>query len=308
MIITAYFVPGIGGDGSSITLKSITDIGIFVIFFMYGLKLSRRELKAGLLNWKLHIAVQVSTFIIFPLLVLLLLPLVHTEQFYIWWLAILFLAALPSTVSSSVVMVSIAKGNVTGAIFNASLSGLLGIVITPLWMGMFMGATAGGDFNYGAILLKLVLQILLPVVLGVLLHKYFGKWAIAHNKKLTWFDKSIILLIIYQSFSSSFAMGIFNTISTTELFVLFAIIIGLFWLMYGSMKLLAKLLKFNNEDSITLNFCGSKKSLMHGTVFSKVLFANSASAGIFLVPIMIYHASQLLIISYIAHKKGAERR
>ncbi|GAL78303.1 sodium/bile acid symporter family [Algibacter lectus] len=50
---------------------------------------------------------------------------------------VLFLAALPSTVSSSVVMVSMAKGNIPAAIFNASISGIIGVALTPLWMGAF---------------------------------------------------------------------------------------------------------------------------------------------------------------------------
>lgn len=50
----------------------------------------------------------------------------------------LFLATLPSTVSSSVVMVSIAGGNMAAAIFNASVSSLIGVFVTPLWMGIFL--------------------------------------------------------------------------------------------------------------------------------------------------------------------------
>ena len=48
------------------------------------------------------------------------------------WLGVFFLATLPSTVSSSVVMTNIAKGNVPAAIFDASVSSLLGVFITPV--------------------------------------------------------------------------------------------------------------------------------------------------------------------------------
>jgi len=55
-------------------------------------------------------------------------------------------------------------------------------------------------------------------------------------------------------------------------------------------------------DRITATFCGSKKSLVHGSVFADVLFAGMTNAGIFFVPIMIYHAFQLLVVSVIAQR------
>ncbi|MGS0526359.1 bile acid:sodium symporter [Zobellia nedashkovskayae] len=45
-----------------------------------------------------------------------------------------------------------------------------------------------------------------------------------------------------------------------------------------------------------------KKSLVHGTVFSKIIFGKLASIGIILLPLMIFHAIQLLIISTVASR------
>jgi len=41
---------------------------------------------------------------------------------------------------------------------------------------------------------------------------------------------------------------------------------------------------------------------VHGTVFSKILFSNLTSVGVILLPLMLFHALQLLIISSIAVK------
>ncbi len=135
MIFLAYWMPGIE---HIIPLNEISTYGIAGIFFFYGLKLSPEKMKEGLSNWRLHTLIQVATFLIFPLIIIALLPFVKGEEHLTLWLAVFFLATLPSTVSSSVVMVSIAKGNIPGAIFNASVSGLIGILITPLWMGLFL--------------------------------------------------------------------------------------------------------------------------------------------------------------------------
>ena len=67
---------------------------------------------------------------------------------------------------------------------------------------------------------------------------------------------------------------------------------------------IAKRFQFSIEDRITAQFCGTKKSLVHGTVFSKILFQNASFLGIILLPIMMFHAFQIVAISVIAAKYG----
>ncbi|MBN8649971.1 MAG: bile acid:sodium symporter [Cytophagales bacterium] len=297
-IVVAYFYPQID---QTLPLSAIGQIGVFFIFFFYGLKLSAEKLKAGLKNWRLHLLVQTTTFLVFPLLVMVFYPLLQTAEQKNLWLGFLFLAALPSTVSSSVVMVSMAKGNVPAAIFNASISGLIGVAITPLWMSSFIPATTH-VVDLSSVYLNLVTQILLPVVLGILLQRFLGHYAIKYSKQLSFFDKSIILLIIYKSFAESFEGNVFSTVSIVDLLLIGGATTVLFFLVYNLTGYFAKILKFNTEDQITLQFCGTKKSLVHGTVFSKILLENSAAIGIVLLPIMVFHAIQILIVSIIAAK------
>jgi len=189
VILLAYLFPQWGTQENKFPINTISSIGISLIFFFYGLKLSPSKLKAGLKNWKLHVLVQLSTFLIFPILVLLLHPFIQNQEQETIWLAFFFLAALPSTVSSSVVMVSMAKGNIPGAIFNASISGIIGIAITPLWMGLFVNEIQS-DFDFTDIYLKLILQIIVPVVIGLFLQRFLGAFVQKHNSKLTLFDKN----------------------------------------------------------------------------------------------------------------------
>ena len=302
MILLAYWLPGIE---KLIPLNEISTYGISGIFFFYGLKLNPEKMKEGLSNWKLHALIQAATFFIFPLLVLCILPFIHSEEHFTLWLAVFFLAALPSTVSSSVVMVSIAKGNIPGAIFNASISGLIGIAVTPLWIGLFL-ESGENALDLGEIVVSLIMKILLPVLLGMILHRYWGEFANRHKKQLTMFDKSVILIIVYKSFSTSFSSGIFKGITLLELSVVGFGVIALFFGVYFLIYFTSNKLKFNREDRITALFCGSKKSLVHGSVFSSVLFSGMSSAGIFLVPIMIYHAFQLFFISILAQRMSSD--
>ena len=305
MIVLAYWLPGME---KVIPLEQISTYGIAGIFFFYGLKLSPEQLKKGVSNWKLHLLVQCSTFLIFPAIVLLVYPFIKTHEHITLWLAVFFLASLPSTVSSSVVMVSMAKGNIPGAIFNASISGLIGIIATPVWMGLFLEVSGGDNFEFGNVLLDLITKILLPVVLGLTLHRYWGYFAKRHKKELAIFDKTVILIIVYKSFSFSFSSGIFNGINALELSVVGLGVIALFFIIYNFIMFLGNQLNFSQEDEITALFCGSKKSLVHGTVFSNVLFAGMSTAGIFLVPIMIYHAFQLVVISIFAQNYASKAK
>lgn len=310
MILLAYLLPESVEKKGVIPLKEISRIGVSFIFFFYGLGLSGQKLKAGLRNPKLHFTIQASTFFIFPALALLPLPFVQTEEQMLLWLAFFYLACLPSTVSSSVVMVSIAEGNIPAAIFNASISGLIGIFLTPLLMDLFL-TTGAASFSLPEVLGKLIVQILLPVFLGVALHRFLGAWAETHKSKLRFFDKAVILLIVYNSFSDSFGTGIFEETGTGALFLLAAGAIAMFFMVYYIIHLLSRLFHFSREDSITALFCGSKKSLVHGSVFASVLFYGVEGAGLFLLPIMIYHAFQLFYVSILARsmqrKKHAKK-
>lgn len=305
-ILLAYYFPQLSSDNVYISLNEISSIGIAFIFFFYGLKLSPEKIKLGLRNWKLHVLIQTATFVIFPVIVLVFYPLLQNEHQKTLWLSIFFLAVLPSTVSSSVVMVSMAKGNIPAAIFNASISGIIGIFLTPLWMGLFLQQQQN-DFDFSEIYFKLIVQIILPVIFGLLLQRKLGEFATKYSKQLSMFDKSVILLIVYKSFAESFESGIFTNLQGLDLAIIFMAVIVLFSGIYGIIYLISSFFSFHREDRITALFCGSKKSLVHGTVFSKVLFSNAAFAGLMLLPLMIFHAIQLLIVSIIAGRFAREK-
>src|SRR5690606_23936109 len=125
------------------------------------------------------------------------------------WLGVFYVAALPSTVSSSVVMVSIAGGNMSAAIFNASISSILGVFITPIWMTLFIGAT-DAEMDTTQVIIKLCFQVLLPVIVGLYLHKWLGHLSERYKGALRLFDQVIILLIVFTSFCESVAGNMFD--------------------------------------------------------------------------------------------------
>ncbi|MHA6280773.1 bile acid:sodium symporter family protein [Salinimicrobium sp. CAU 1759] len=294
-ILIAWFLPT---GPEVLPLKTITDIGIGFIFFFYGLKLSPAEFKAGFSNYRVHILIQLTTFVVFPLLVLAFTPFFEGGTSSQLWLALFFLGALPSTVSSSIVMVSLAKGDIPTAIFNASLSGLIGIIATPVWMSFFMASSS--EFEFVAVIQKLLIQIILPLVIGLFLQKFLGSFARKNSKKISFFDKSVIVLIVYSSFSSAFSSELFITVGLTDLLKLSGLVTILFFAVYFGLGLVSRGMQLSTEDEITAKFCGTKKSLVHGSVMVKVIFGNSAANALYLLPIMLYHILQLLVIAVFA--------
>ena len=224
------------------------------------------------------------------------------------WLGIFFLAALPSTVSSSVVMTNIARGNVPAAIFDASFSTLLGVFITPLWMRIFVDAETGGR-GFGVVLLSLTAQAILPIILGVLANRRWGEFSRRNEKRLRKFDQGTIVLIVYTSFCNSFAEKMFDGLSGGTLLGLSLGMVALFFVVFGIVYVVCRALRFSREDAIATLFCGSKKSLVHGVATSRVILSAPNMAGILILPTMIYHALQLIIVSVIAQRfaKIAER-
>jgi sodium/bile acid cotransporter 7 len=298
MIGLAYLWPTPGIQEGPLSLSNLANVGVSVIFFFYGLRLSGDKLRAGLSNWKLHATIHLTTFVVFPLVVWAAMHLFGTDENRLLWLGVFYVAALPSTVSSSVVMVSIAGGNIPAAIFNASISSLIGVFLTPLWMGLFL-ATGSGDYDLAGVIGKLALQVIVPVVLGILLNRWLGAWAERHKKALSTFDKIVILMIVYTSFCESFERRMFQSLTVSDLLILGICMLGLFFLIYGLVNGGSRLLGFNRADRITALFCGSKKSLVQGSVMVTVLFPANV-VGIALLPIMMYHALQLIAASVLA--------
>lgn len=304
VILLACMFPGAGTGEGPFSLSAIGDYGVALVFFFYGLKLNREKVKAGLGNWKLPIVIHLSTFVLFPLILLAVRPLVTAVGGASLWPGCFFLAALPSTVSSSVVMVSIAAGNIPAAIFNASISSILGVVITPALMELVGGTQAGGR-PLGNTIIDLVLQVLLPITLGFMLNRKAAGFVRDHAKKMKYLDQLVILVIVFTAFCHSFEEGLFRELGLPELLVLAFALLGLFFLVYFIIGRVSAWMGFSREDRITALFCGSKKSLVQGSVMVKVLFAGSPGAGLLLLPIMLYHALQLIVVSILAQRMAA---
>lgn len=298
-VLLAWVMPEPGAKGGWLHADVLNKAGVALIFFLHGVGLSFASLKAGTMRWPLHLVVQMTTFILFPMIGLGLYFLsrgVVSEELR---LGFFFLCALPSTVSSSVAMTAAARGNVPAAVFNATLSSLVGVLVTPLWMGLVM-ETTGQSLSLGKVILDLIIWLVLPLVLGQLFRPLLGAFIHRHKKGVHIADRMTILLLIYTSFSESTKQGVWSgqgaqTIILTVLgsVVLFSLI------MFITGKVCDRM-NFPVEERITVLFCGSKKSLAAGVPMAQLIFIAEPSLGMLLLPVMVFHSTQLIICGWLA--------
>jgi len=283
---------------TAVALGKITSFAIGLLFFLHGAKLSREAMVDGLTHWRLHLLVLASTFVMFPLLGLVMKPLSGTVLQPDLYVGILFLCTLPSTVQSSIAFTSVARGNVAAAVCSASASNFVGIFVTPLLVGTLIARGAGGGSQLDAIL-TIVEQLLLPFLAGQFMRPWIGAWVDRHKPMLKIVDQGSILLVVYTAFSESVNEGLWHKLSLSALVTL--------GLVCGAMLAVALLLAawtsrrlgFSKEDEITIVFCGSKKSLASGVPMAKVLFAPSA-LGMVILPVMLFHQIQLMVCAILA--------
>ena len=216
----------------------------------------------------------------------------------------LFLTLLPSTVQSSIAFTSIARGNVAAAVCAASFSSLVGIVLTPLLAAWLIGGSARVN---GGSAVDLVLQLLLPFLLGQLARRWISEWISRHKPALTLVDRGSILLVVYGAFSEGVVNGVWSALSAARLGLLLGVCLALLLAVLGLTTVAGKRLGFDRADRIVLIFCGSKKSLASGLPMAAVLFPASA-VSLAVLPLMLFHQIQLMACTVIAKRMGAPSR
>lgn len=298
VVLIATLLPASGQ--AAVVFEWITNLAIALLFFLHGAKLSRQAILAGASHWRLHLLVFTCTFVLFPLLGLLLkplmAPLIGTELY----LGMLYLCALPATVQSAIAFTSLARGNIPAAICSAAASSLLGIFLTPLLVALLMGVEGDSGSTLDAIG-KISLQLLLPFVLGQIAQRWIGGWVNKNKSWLKYVDQSSILLVVYTAFSAAVIGGLWQEVPLVTLLALVLACCVLLALALLLTHLLGKWLGFNQEDRITILFCGSKKSLATGVPMAQVLFAGGA-IGMLILPLMLFHQFQLMVCAVLAQR------
>lgn len=294
--VIATLVPARGAAADA--LEYITVAAICLLFFLHGAKLSPLEARRGFSRWRFQLLVLGCTFLVFPLLGLAIVALPSSVLSPVMATGFLFLCILPSTVQSSIAFTSIARGNVALAVSSASVSNVLGVVLTPLLAAILLGSTVEITTES---LLGIFGQLVVPFVAGQLLHGRIGPWLKEHRRVVSVVDQGSVLLVVYAAFSVGVTQGLWQVVPPAQLLVVILVSCVLLAVVLGLFTGLGRLIRMERADRVVLMFCGSKKSQVSGLPMAMLLFP-SEQVGMYVLPLMIFHLIQLLVCAVIARR------
>ena len=277
--------------------QALSNVAVFVLFLLYGLKLSRGDVLAGLGNHRLLLPLVGWVF-----------GVMAAAGWLLWqgtapWLppalalGFLYLGVLPSTVQSATVYSSLAGGNVASSVIAAALLNILGVFISAPLFSLLAGGSGGGV--HASALVKVMTMMLLPFVIGQASQGLAGNWVKDHKPLTTLLERGTIGLAVYVSFSGAVMEGIWLRLDVPAWAMLAAGCAVLLVVGYGGAWLLGRALGLPYGDRIAMVFGGAQKSIAMGAPLATVLFP-PASAGLILLPLLAYHLAQMVVAAPIA--------
>ncbi|MGQ3001102.1 MAG: bile acid:sodium symporter family protein [Hydrogenophaga sp.] len=297
-VVLASLLPARGGFAQA--LSWATTVAVSLLFFLHGAKLSRAAIWAGIGHWRLQLMVVSTTFVLFPLLGWVLAPLLRPLVTPHLYMGILYLCALPATVQSAIAFASMARGNIPAAVCSASASTLLGVVLTPLVLGLLLTHNAAMGDPLQAVG-RISVQLLLPFIAGHLMRPWVSGFLQRRASIMKVVDQGSILLVVYAAFSHAVIAGLWSQLPLTALLGLLAVCAVLLALVLTLTVWGSRRLGFSKEDEIAIVFCGSTKSLISGVPMANVLFA-APVAGAIVLPLMVFHQMQLMVCGVMAQR------
>lgn len=283
-------------------VDKVANAAVMLLFFLHGVKLPRESLLAAVTGWRLHALILGTTFVLLPLLGFALSSLWPSLLPASLWAGVLFLCALPSTVQMSISFTSMARGNVAASVTSAAASNLLGILLTPLIIGLLLHVQGDGIAWRDGIW-KVVQLLLVPFIAGHLLRPWLASWAARHKQLIAWSDRLTILLAVYRAFSVAVIGGIWSQVPLTTFLALALVCAALLSAAMMSALQGARLAGFPEADARSALYCGSFKSIVTGVPMALVLFP-AAEIGAMILPVMIYHQLQAMFSATISQRQA----
>lgn len=293
----AVYDPEWGTSHGPLKTHLTSRIAVALIFLSQGLIIDTRVFAMGLRRWKLHTYIQLMIFGIIPLCMFAFLSVFGGSWREELKLGLMFLALLPSTISSSVVLTERAGGNVPVCIFNATLSNVLGVFLVPL--GIYLYARHDLELaNKGHAILRLILNIILPLIVGQWVRiKYMPNLNLVG--KLRIFSRGLVLFVIYSAFCNSIKFGHWNEYSWLYILKSVAIsgiaLIGISFMVIAINRIIgAKYGGIGYEERVAVFFCSAQKTVVLGVpLIQELLSRSNFEIGLIILPLMVYHGLQL---------------
>ena len=279
--------------------QGVSNLAIFVLFLLNGLRLSRAGVRRGIGHWRLLLPLALWCFVAMALIgkgfELVLAPALPP----LVALGFLYLGVLPSTVQSATAYSSLAGGNVAHSVVAAALLNVAGVFISAPLFAAFGG---GGAAALGASgLTKVVMILIVPFAIGQALQVRLAPWIGDHRQLVTWMDRISIAIAVYVAFSGAVEQGLWTLVSPLDWAILLGAVIAFLAIAFAASWWLSRLIELDRGDRIAFLFAGAHKSVAMGAPLAAVLFPPKA-AGMILLPLLLYHLLQLVASAPLASR------
>lgn len=298
-LVLGFLIPKVG-----ITLNTnsvFSTVLIVLLFLISGFKLPTEAIKAGMKDIRVHLLIQLFIFVVTPALMYFTSFPFRDVMDGRLIVGIYALACLPTTISSCIVFTQIAGGNVVATMFNAAFANIVGILLSPILLSLLIQST-GGPLPLSElldILKELSLKMLLPIIAGQIARRYAPKLAKKTGKALGTLSSTFILTIVFFAFSKTSGNTVFRE-NLGGLVVPFVYLAAAHLVLLAGGYLIARALRFSTENTISVLFAAPQKTLAMGVPLIGTFFAsNPEIMGIALLPLIFYHAWQLLVAGFI---------
>lgn len=261
----AFVVPSVG-----LAIVPYTSYLLMLVLFGMGLSLSVADFKRIAKNPLPVILGTIAHYVIMPSLAFLLVKLFRLDGALA--VGVILVGSAPSGTSSNV-MAFIAGGDVALDVSIGFLSTLLAPVMLPLLVSVLAGSYI--DVPAEAMFLNTVKIVLIPVVLGVVLHTFFGHKLDKVNQVTPMVSQLAILAIIVAVFSANHA-----TFTEAATFLVIPVVMLHNLCGYGLGFLFAKVIKLDHPQQKAITFeVGMQDSALAATLALKFFTPQAAVAA-----------------------------
>ena len=272
------------------------EIMIFLIFIISGLLIESDQIKAGIKDIKSTV-LALSVIIVFAPMAAGLLCLLPLETGVA--LGLLIVAVMPTTLSSGIVMTGTAGGNMAHALFITILSNFIGIFSIPVILSIllsFLDQQKELAIDRGAIIIKLILLVLFPLLIGIVAKARIFKSGQLGKFKLQVINQWMIIGIVFISLS-----GVKQVIlGSGPTFFYILVLVSCFHLMLlGCSFLLVRFFGVKKGCYESIVFMGSQKTLALSVMIQVTYFSEFGTA---LLVCVLHHIVHLMMDGYLSTK------
>lgn len=285
-----------------VLMFSLSQWAVVIIFMISGLTLQAvtqwRETIKALITGSIFV-LFISPLLGFPILAID--QVVAVEPMLLKGMALF--CAVPTTLSSGVAMVKSAGGNVPLALILTTATNLLGVFTMPYSMSLIFQSSGNIKIDGIKMLTQLVIQTLIPLVLGILLQKVPAIKDCVTSIKAYLGKASNVCIFFVVWLNASGSQGEIAKFPAKDILVtcLLAILVHIVYRLAA--YFLAESQKFPGPEWVALVLMCSQKSLpVCVSVLEALPQGISKDKGILIVPCILSHFSQLMIDGFLADR------